>query len=187
MSFKGAATRVSIKEEAKKLFACRGFKEVTMKDICEVTGMSRGGLYRHFGSTAELFEEIWTDMIAGQEDLFGLAMRQKNSAKDVLLTVLQKRNIEMIDSQSSLSLAVYEYSHAVSSRFFESINNHSKEMWSTFLQYGIDRGEFKTVDVPAVVDMILFSYQGVRMWSSAIDVKEAAEQITKLIAEMLIN
>ena len=29
-----------------------------MKDICEATGMSMGGLYSHFGSTREGFEAI---------------------------------------------------------------------------------------------------------------------------------
>lgn len=29
-----------------------------MKDIYEATGMSRGGLYSHFGSTREVFEVI---------------------------------------------------------------------------------------------------------------------------------
>ena len=47
MSKKGSETKRLIKEQAYKLFAIRGFKDVTMKDICEITGLSRGGLYRH--------------------------------------------------------------------------------------------------------------------------------------------
>lgn len=43
MSKKGSETKRLIKEQAYKLFAIRGFKDVTMKDICEITGLSRGG------------------------------------------------------------------------------------------------------------------------------------------------
>ncbi len=36
----------------------KGFKRVTMKDVCEVTNMSRGGLYSHFSGTDKLFEAL---------------------------------------------------------------------------------------------------------------------------------
>ena len=186
MGFKGDTTRNSIKEEAKKIFALRGFKVVTMKDICEVTNLSRGGLYRYFGSTTELFEELWCDMISGQENVFAVAMKQGENAAEVLQNVLEKRKEEMGDSQNNLSLAVYEYSHAVDSRFFENINHNSKKMWSEFLQYGINRGEIKPVDVNAVTDLILFSYQGARMWSSVIPIENVADSITDTIKKLLL-
>ena len=44
MSLKGEKTKQDIREKAYQLFAEKGFKDVTMKDICELTGLSRGGL-----------------------------------------------------------------------------------------------------------------------------------------------
>ena len=58
MSLKGEKTKQEIREKACQLFAEKGFKEVTMKDICELTGLSRGGLYRHYESTGQIFLEI---------------------------------------------------------------------------------------------------------------------------------
>ena len=58
MSSKGEKTKQDIREKAYQLFAEKGFKEVTMKDICERTGLSRGGLYRHYESTEQIFLEI---------------------------------------------------------------------------------------------------------------------------------
>ena len=55
MISKKERTRESILDTAYELFARDGFNKITMKDICEATGMSRGGLYSHFGSTRELF------------------------------------------------------------------------------------------------------------------------------------
>lgn len=46
MGLKGELTKQDIREKAYQLFAQKGFKEVTMKDICELTGLSRGGLCR---------------------------------------------------------------------------------------------------------------------------------------------
>ena len=58
MATKGERTRESILNAAYALFAKKGFKQVTMKDVCEVTNMSRGGLYSHFSSTSQLFEAL---------------------------------------------------------------------------------------------------------------------------------
>lgn len=58
MSKKGDETKKMIIEAAKQLFAQRGFKDVTMSDICAATELSRGGLYRHYASTAEIFKEL---------------------------------------------------------------------------------------------------------------------------------
>lgn len=44
MSLRGDKTKQEIRDKAYQLFAEKGFKEVTMKDICERTGLSRGGL-----------------------------------------------------------------------------------------------------------------------------------------------
>ena len=58
MATKRERTRESIIKESYTLFADKGFKQVTMKDVCEITGMSRGGLYSHFSGTDKLFEAV---------------------------------------------------------------------------------------------------------------------------------
>ena len=58
MSLKGDKTKQDIREKAYQLFAEKGFKDVTMKDICELTGLSRGGLYRHYESTGQIYKII---------------------------------------------------------------------------------------------------------------------------------
>ena len=54
MGTKGDKTKKNICEEAYILFSKRGYKDVTMKDICDKTGLSRGGLYRHYESTEQI-------------------------------------------------------------------------------------------------------------------------------------
>ena len=54
MGEKGQNTINRIKSEAMELFLQRGYKDVSMQDICNACGLSKGGLYRHFGSKAEI-------------------------------------------------------------------------------------------------------------------------------------
>ena len=46
MGIKGEKTKQLICRAAYGLFAKKGYKDVTMQDICMETGLSRGGLYR---------------------------------------------------------------------------------------------------------------------------------------------
>lgn len=61
MGKKGAKTKEAIRREAYRLFAEKGFKAVTMTDICEKTGLSRGGLYRYYSGTEQIFSEILSE------------------------------------------------------------------------------------------------------------------------------
>jgi AcrR family transcriptional regulator len=82
-----------------KLFLQKNFKEVTMKDLVESTGMSKGAIYHYFNSKEQVFEEVikhffmnmmdntfsdipqhslkqfYTDVLAGMEE------RRKKAAK----------------------------------------------------------------------------------------------------------
>lgn len=58
MGVKGENARMRIIDCARGLFSHKGFCAVTMQDISEASEFSRGGLYRHFSSTEEIFLAI---------------------------------------------------------------------------------------------------------------------------------
>lgn len=173
MGEKGDRTKQYICEEAYKLFAERGYKDVTMKDICERTGLSRGGLYRHYDSTEQIFLEITKGFAESKND-FLEKMKQNVPAVEILDEILLSYTEEMLDSQSSLSLAIYEfYSNPEISKTENSVAKQyeqSKAVWVELIRYGIERGEFKTVSPEAIFDMLTFSYQGVRMYSKLMEI-----------------
>ena len=49
------------------LFLKKSFKEVTMKELVEKTGMSKGAFYHYFESKEKLFLEVVTDTLSGSE------------------------------------------------------------------------------------------------------------------------
>jgi AcrR family transcriptional regulator len=143
-----------------------------MKDICEASGLSRGGLYRHYSSTRQIFEELFIDMSASQENDFAGKMKDKVPARRILDEILTLLKQEMMDSKNSLSLAFYEYSNMCNSGFFLDLNEKGKKKWIDLINYGMERGEFQPVDAEQIVDIISYSYQGVRMWSRVIPMEE---------------
>src|SRR6185312_9455377 len=50
-------TRQTILESARRLFNKRGFSEVSIEDVMEDAGLTRGGFYRHFKDKDDLYAE----------------------------------------------------------------------------------------------------------------------------------
>ena len=57
-------TREHILSTALKLFMQKNFKEVTMKEIVESTGLSKGAFYHYFSSKEQVFEEVMDHFFA---------------------------------------------------------------------------------------------------------------------------
>lgn len=51
-------TKDDILEAATKLFLQRSYDAVSIKDITEAVGVTKGALYHHFSSKEELFSEV---------------------------------------------------------------------------------------------------------------------------------
>ena len=190
MGSKGEKTKQYICKEAYQLFAERGYKSVTMKDICEKTGLSRGGLYRHYASTEQIFSEIVDGFIQMQCNEFSEKIAQHIPAVKILDDVLLRYSNEMLDNKNSLSLAIYEfYSNSEISKTENSVIKQyeaSKSMWIELINYGMRNKEFKKVDAEAVFDVIVFSYQGIRMYSKLMKIdpttpKRVILEIKKLL------
>lgn len=182
MGVKGTKTKERIRQEAYKLFAQKGFKEVTMSDICEKTGLSRGGLYRYYSGTGEIFSEILS-----QEYVIDDRMKEHESASSILEDMLRAIKSEIMDRELSLSLAIYEYASLGQEELFTKINEKAKKRWISLINYGIETKEFKEVDPDQVSDMILYYYQGLRMWSRVISFDELiAEHYAATVRQLLL-
>lgn len=182
MGSKGIKTKEKILQEAYLLFAEKGFKAVTMTDICEKTGLSRGGVYRYYSGTEQIFSEI-----ISKEYVISDRIERHESAISILEDMLEAIRREIMDKELSLSLAIYEYANLGNEDFFIMVNDNAKKRWTSLLNYGMEIGEFKRVDTEQITDLILHYYQGLRMWSRVIPFgKQEAEHYVNTISQMLL-
>ncbi len=131
-------------------------------------------------------------MTGRQEDMIDLKMKQNQPAITILDDILEKYENEMVDSQSSLSVAIYEYfslpdiacqKNTLYEQYLISANT-----WKKLMQYGMDRQEFYEVDMDAVFHLIVFSYQGVRMYGKLMPIdREISSGIIKEIRKILVR
>ena len=188
MNSKKERTRELILKKSYELFAKNGFKQITMKDVCEATGLSRGGLYSHFAGTAQIFEAILEGLNQKDAMNFEKEMSDGMSAIDILDGALQLMEDEMLHSEDSLSLAMYEYAETIDKEMMNHFNKIGEKKWSDLIHYGIKRGEFKEINVHEIVSVILYVYQGVRMWSRIVDITDVTFQaIVNHIRKQLVK
>lgn len=184
MGEKGNRRKEEILRQSAKLFAERGFTAVTMQEICQRCCLSRGGLYRYFGSTAEIFETLLRQIVRPDEERWKRSMEEGRPAAEILDQALETLEAEMNSGETSLSRAIYEYACACGGALLEELNRKAREKWKRLLLYGMERGEFRKADPEQMTDLILYAYQGVRLWSRVIPLgektgKHIVEQIRK--------
>ena len=171
MAGKRERTRDHILNASYRLFAEKGFKQVTMKDVCEITKMSRGGLYSHFSGTEQLFEALLEKVSRSDGMDFQSQIDEGITAVTILKNALNTMEDEIMHPEDSLSAAIYEYADAKGSDVTDRLNREAVKRWKALIRYGTDRGEFIEVNEDEIVNVILFSYQGARMWSRIISMK----------------
>ena len=110
------------------------------------------------------------------------------SAKTILEDMLEAIQCEIMDEERSLSLAIYEYASLGNEDFFAKLNERAKKRWISLINYGIETREFKKVNPEQIAELILYYYQGLRMWSRVIHFDDqTAEYYAETIRQQLLN
>ena len=176
MTSKAERTQQFILEKAESIFMEEGFSKVTMTHIVEACGISRGGLYRYFKSTNDIFNSILK--MNQPEESKGLeeGIGKMASATDLLAQFLQHEKQNLLREHASLTTAVYEFyfehKHELEQNWLQQQFNHAEEILATLVQYGIDQGEFQSNNPYEVARQFLFIMEGLRVSAEVMDLDE---------------
>ena len=94
-------------EKAAEVFAEKGFLKVTMKDIVEACGISRGGLYRYYSSTAQIFLEAAEQEMKDKQVSFAEKIEEDATNKEVIALFLKQEKETILKGR--LNKAMYEF------------------------------------------------------------------------------
>ncbi len=162
MSNRGDATRTLIKQQARRLFAANGFSGVTMQDICEACDLSRGGLYRHYVSTGEIFAAILSEDEEEALESLRRAVENKTRADAMLRRFLRNRIRAVTDPEISIENAVAEF-YAQDRKghyFLRRRGETSIQILTEMIERGIEEGDFQCQTPEAVAKHILWMIEG---------------------------
>jgi AcrR family transcriptional regulator len=68
-SFEGERTPERLLDAARKLFATQGYDGASLDDVAAAAGMTKGAVYHHFESKADLFWALAKERLSGQMDI----------------------------------------------------------------------------------------------------------------------
>ncbi len=186
MSVKTDKKRALIIETACKVFAAKGYRKVTMKDIVDAGSFSRGGLYLYFASVEELFlavleeEEKKTDTEIAQEQL------QEATNVKMLLWFLKLQKKELLLKKDSLMTAKYEYAFALKqdpdgqkaglekSKASPLKKERKKALLvlQKILERGMESGEFACLDAAYEAENIMLAIDGMKLLACTLGITE---------------
>ena len=164
-----------ILEKATELFIQKGYSAVTMKDVCEATGLSRGGLYRHFRSTGEMIISLIRAEQQNADNEFKEALAEGKSALQILDLFIDTHNRFLLSPKSALELAANQF--ALLDEKGKQIN--AERAWTTvkrtshLVRLGQEEGVFIDGDPDSIAWHIVLFLGGLRT-KTALDGAEPA-------------
>ena len=179
MGEKSAQKRRFILDKARVVFAEKGYKNVTMKDIVDACDISRGGLYLYFSSTEELFRAVLSDQNDEEdEDAVDAALSGESSAGDMLALFLKEQKKDILRKKNNLTIATYEFFsvHKVSSK-----DNPLKNQFDTavtiiekLIENGVENGEFYCENPLGCARNLMYVVEGLKVMSKTCAITEEA-------------
>ena len=165
MEKKSDKKREFILLKAKQVFIRSGFASVTMKDIIEECGISRGGIYLYFTSVDEIFMQV----ILSHDNLklkdAQARVQENKSFMQVIDDYFYKQKNRLLNMDGSLLMAMHEYRFSHKSgqnkQFYYNQFLNTKTIILELLKYGVKQGDISDKDIEKLAMHIMFFIEGI--------------------------
>ena len=171
---KSNAKRSLILSNAKKVFIRKGFATVTMKDIIEECGISRGGIYLYFQSVDQIFMHVIERHNQQKIKEAKQHISEDKTFEEMIDQYLYKQKNRLMNLENSLLIAMYEYRFANRDdnhkEFFQAQFMYTKNIISDILHFGFAENCDKNID--ALASSIVLLIEGISMLAIAVGISE---------------
>ena len=177
MGEKSEQKREYILKKAREVFAKKGFRDVTMKDIVDACEISRGGLYLYFGSTEEIFKEILAqDLENDGEELTG-GLSQDATMAELLMLFLKEQKKIILRKKQDISIATYEFLFAnkeekKTAKMIRGQFETGIMVLNKILEEGVSREEFYCENTQAEATNIMYVLEGMKICAKTFGLSE---------------
>lgn len=158
MTEQPVSRRDELLDLAATMFAERGLRATTVRDIADSAGILSGSLYHHFKSKEQMVEEVLRDFL---DWLFGRYQEIVDSEPNPLerLKGLFMTSFEAIEHRHAQVVIYQDEAKRLSALpqfdFVEARNKEQRKLWIDLLNEGVEQGCFRPdVDVDVVYRFI---------------------------------
>ena len=158
-----------ILEAARVIFCRKGFLDVTMQDIIDECGISRGGIYLYFNSVDEIFQEVIRQRNKEKFSKISKAVQDKAPFESVLANYITLQKERLFNIEKSLFRAYCEYVFSKPKgtmlAFRDVQLNHLRKSVMSILMLGVNQGAIKDEKIARLVDHFIVVIDGLSVLS----------------------
>jgi TetR/AcrR family acrAB operon transcriptional repressor len=190
-----AETRQALLKAALSVFSQKGYASTTLEDVAKEAGVTRGAIYWHFGSKAELYSALLDEYSARGSEIVQSVVSEGGSL-DGMLREIFVRLLTAVESDPALravmeiNLLKTEYSSELSDMLAKQIEN-GRALLAGITQamaQGIDAGELRSDLDPEDMARAFIAFQNgvLHLWlvdPSAFELGERAPQMAEILMQ----
>ena len=158
MTSQPISRRDELLELAATMFAERGLRATTVRDIADRAGILSGSLYHHFASKEEMVNEVLQDFLdwlfARYQHIIDTEPNPLERLKGLFMAsfdAIEHRHAQVVIYQDEAKRLLPQPRFA----YLEDLNRQQRQMWVDVLQQGIKEGHFRPdLDVDLVYRFI---------------------------------
>jgi len=192
-----AKTRQDLLDAALQVFSQQGYQAARLQDIAKAAGVTRGAIYHHFGSKAELFNTLMDEASAQESGAVQAAIAEGGSLVEIMARILSY-SLALLEKDRRLR-QVFELSKVKAGDDPELVEVHRKRAKQTetliastaaIIAQGIAGGDLRAGLDPDTVARAFIAYQNgvATLWllnRQAFSLKEQAADFADIFMQGL--
>jgi AcrR family transcriptional regulator len=138
--------RADVVQLAGELFAQKGFRATTVREIADAAGILSGSLYHHFDSKESIADEILSGFINDVLADYRAAVSAAGSPRDVLEQIVRSTSRTLARHRAALAMLQNDWSYFAAHPRFSYLRkavNEIERTWVTQLERGQESGMFR--------------------------------------------
>jgi TetR/AcrR family transcriptional regulator len=158
---------------ALELFVEKGYAATKSEEVARRAGVSKGTLFLYFASKEELFKAVVRDNIAGRFPQWNAELEAFNGSTDELLRhfmILWWERVGATKASGITKLMMSEASNfpELAAFYQQEVIEPGHELIRRILQRGVDRGEFRAIDMKYAVYIVLAPMLFLMTWKHSL-------------------
>ena len=194
-----AQTRQDLLEAALTIFSQQGYAAARLEDIAEAAGVTRGAIYHHFGSKAELFQALVEDASALGSNVVQNAIAEGGTFVEITRRVLVRTMHLLEDNRrfrEVMALTLFKTGGSPELDAFAQQRHEQArtqvEQIAGFFRSGIEQGALRSDLAPNTAARAFLAYQNglALLWLSnpeAFSIKGEAEELAGVLLNGIVS
>lgn len=153
-------------------FAESGFAATKLEDVAAAAGISKGTIYLYFSTKEELFRAVVREAILPNLEAAEAELAAYAGPSPDLLRLLAQRFLTLLDSDLTavpkLVLAESGNFPAIAQFYADTVLRRGSRLIEGVLTRGMQRGEFRRIDVHAVLPLFAAPFLLLVLWKHSI-------------------